>query len=137
MVPVEFKDFISGFAIVASSAIAVWGWSKSATKDRNQHLFQKRLERRVAMLDDMVAAMTPLLNHSAPFSADPSLREKLAKARSSVQLYGYADEVNAYEALIAAAEEGCIEKTRAALLELASLVRMKIREEMGYGQPSL
>jgi hypothetical protein len=89
-------------SIVASTVIAIISWFRAASKDRNQHLFQKRVERRLTMFDEVIGAVVPLLNNAAPFEADPELPEKLAKARLSVQLYGYDDEQHLFEELVSA-----------------------------------
>jgi hypothetical protein len=128
----EGKDYISGFAIVASTIIAVVGWSRAAKKDRVQHLFQKRVERRLGMLDDVIAAVVPLMNSPAPFQADPDLPAKLAKARLSVQLYGYQDEQRLYEELVSAIEHGDVQRTRDALDSLVPTIRNRLRSEMDY-----
>lgn len=129
----EGKDYISGLAIVASTIIAVVGWSKATRKDRIQHLFEKRVERRLKMLEeDVVAVVVPLMNNPAPFQADPDLPMKLAKARLSVQLYGYQDEQRLYEELVSAIEHGDLERTRNALASLVPTIRTRLRSEMDY-----
>jgi hypothetical protein len=128
----EGKDYISGLAIVVSTIIAVMGWSRAARKDRAQHLFQKRVERRLGMLEDVIAVVVPLMNNPAPFEADPELPTKLAKARLSVQLYGYKDEQGLYEELVSALEHADVERTREALKSLVPTIRSSLRSEMDY-----
>jgi hypothetical protein len=132
MLSLEGKDYISGFAIIASTMIAVVGWSRAARKDRAQHLFQKRVERRLGMFDDVIAVVVPLMNNPVPFEADPELPAKLGKARLSVQLYGYQDEQRLYEELVSALEHADLERTRNALASLVPTIRSRLRSEMDY-----
>ncbi|MDE1148632.1 MAG: hypothetical protein PW843_18780 [Azospirillaceae bacterium] len=130
--PLEIKDWISAAAIFASAIVASVGWVMAARKDRKHHIFQKRLERRLSMLDDVIQAVVPLMNYRVPFEQDKDLPEKLAKARLSVQLYGYMAERTRYEALVEALESADWPKTKDALNELVPIIRRNLREEMGY-----
>jgi hypothetical protein len=126
------KDVISGAAIFISTIIAVTGWMISARKDRIDHLFQKRLEKRMAMLEDVVTAIVPLRNYTDPFEADTELPSKLGKARLSVQIYGYDDELMQYESLVKALERKDVCEAIKSSDAMALLTRNHIRKELGY-----
>ena len=128
----ETGELVSALALLASVAIAIVGWSMAARKDRDHHLFQRRLEKRIAMLSDVIDAVEPLLNHPDPFTADPLLLDKLATARRSVQLFGYREEIKGYEALIKGIESADVAATNEALADLVPSIRSTIRVELGY-----
>jgi hypothetical protein len=134
---IELKDLFSGLAIFASALIAVIGWSKAAKKDREQLKFQRRLEKRIGMLTDVVEAITPIINHSNPAEADPLLAEKLSKARLSVQLYGYRNEIGHYEGFVRAIETGSSDGLSTALHNLVPSIRRQIRKELGYDESEI
>lgn len=137
MPSVEIKDVLSAAAIFVSAIIAVVGWMIAAQKERNSHLFQRQVEKRISMLDDVVLAVVPLLNSPEPFLTDSELPSKLAKARLSVQLYGYEDERTQYETLVNALEGSDIAATEHSLSALVPTIRDKLRKELGYKLESL
>ena len=132
----ELKDGLSDLTILFSASaatfIAVISWSKAASKDRRQHIFQKRLNYRLSMLDSLVEVFVSLNNGPEPFKTDKDLLEKMRKARFMVQLYGYRDEREPYENLIRNLEERDIGTFQKTLDVLIPMVRMKIRNELEY-----
>lgn len=128
----ELKDVLSALAILSAAIIAIVGWSKAAAKDRNQHLFQRRLEKRIAMLNDVIEAVTPIINRAKSSEQDPELVTKLSKANLSIQLYGYRDEISKYQDMINALEKGDNPLLLTALQALVPTIQAKIRSELGY-----
>jgi hypothetical protein len=119
-------------ALFVSVTIAIAGWSVAASKNRDHHLFERRLEKRIAMLSDVIDVVEPLLNHTDPFVGDPRLVDKLATARRSVQLFGYREEIMSYEALIKGIESADLPAINEALANLVPRIRSTIRIELGY-----
>jgi hypothetical protein len=60
------------------------------------------------------------------------LPAKLAKARLSVQLYGYQDEQRLYEELASGIEHSDVQRTRNALDSLVPTICDRLRSEMDY-----
>jgi hypothetical protein len=128
----EWKDILSALAIVTAAVIAIVGWSKAAAKDRNQHLFQRRLEKRLTMLNDVIEATVPMISHANPFEEDPDLFAKLSKANLSIQLYGYRNEIRKYCEMNDALKSKDIPLLRSTIQVLVPTIRAKIRSELGY-----
>jgi hypothetical protein len=128
----ELKDVLSALAILSAAIIAIVGWSKAAAKDRNQHLFQRRLEKRITMLNDVIEAVTLLLTQSKPNEENPELLAKLSRANLSIQLYGYRDEISKYEDMNNALIQKDMPLLNNALQALVPTIRAKIRSELGY-----
>lgn len=128
----ELKDVLSALAILSAAIIAIVGWSKAAAKDRNQHLFQRRLEKRITMLNDVIEAVTLLVAQSKPNEENPDLLAKLARANLSIQLYGYRDEISKYEDMNNALIQKDMPLLNSALQKLVPTIRAKIRSELGY-----
>ena len=132
MPSIEINDALTAAAILVSAIIAIVGWAKAAQKDRDHHIFQRRLEKRLEMFHNLVQALVPLANNQAPFQADATLPEKLATARLSVQLYGFDDENDQYEALVRAIERQNVAEVNKILPNFVATVRRNLRKELGY-----
>ena len=133
----ENKELLSPIAtfagIVTGAMLAIAGWMVNAKLNRRHHIFQKRLEKRMTMFDDVVQAIEALKRRvrGTHLDTDPEVIEILEKAGLSLRLYGYEDEVTMYENFVEAFNKRDIEKINATLPTLPLLLR-KLREELGY-----
>jgi hypothetical protein len=101
-----FANILPAAAIVVSAIIAVASWLVTAHKNQTQLMFQKRFEKRLAMFDDIIAAVVPIIDStnlgvSIPEQSLSDLQKRLSKANLSVQLYGYKEEQILFEKVIA------------------------------------
>jgi hypothetical protein len=132
-----FANIIPASAIIVSALIAVAGWQVSAHKSRKQHRFQKRLDRRLAMFDDILAAIMPIIDFAnsgnpLPDESIPELNERLSKAHLSIQLYGYKEERVLFEKIATCINQKDNEHFIGSMNSFTALLRKNLRAEMDY-----
>lgn len=119
--------------VVISSTIIIVGWFYNAEKNREMERFKIGLQYRIDMLRSFLPIYFSLAytKTGAPFIDDKELPQKLEDVRTKFQLYGCDDENTSFEMLIKAIETRNIAETNKWLFETVTLVRKKIREELG------
>ena len=115
--------------IVAALLVAL-GWFTTAFLNRKNVIADRLLNYRLTALESFLLVWFQIQKDGDAFR-DPGFLPLLKKARSNFQLYGLADEIENLEAFISAVEEPDLEKANAALKKTVSMVRERIRKELG------
>ena len=116
--------------MVISAFIVAVGWFVTGYLNGRRDISQKRLEYRLEALKSFLPVWFSIQRNGAPF-AQPDFLSKLETARSNFQLYGYQDEINSMERFIVAIEQNNLENANSELSKLVSMVRKRIREQIG------
>jgi hypothetical protein len=127
----EWKDIVTGVSLI----LVIAGWIFSRWKDRNHEIFKERLKKRLDMYDSLVEAILPFLNPGPDGSvtlSSSSLEEKLAAARTKIQLYGYSDEISEYEVFLSSLIAKNLPEVNSSLKRLSTMITEKLRKELGY-----
>lgn len=121
----ELEDWIT---LVSALIIAI-GWFVTGYLGRKNDVALKRLEFRLKALESFLPVWFAIEKNSAPFS-DPEFLPLLEETRSKIQLYGHDDEIASVEKFIHEIESQNLAGANAALNQVISLIRRRIREEL-------
>nr|VFJ72139.1 MAG: hypothetical protein BECKFW1821C_GA0114237_103214 [Candidatus Kentron sp. FW] len=83
------------------------------------------------MLHSFLPVLWSLQKHKNPFVDDPNLLSNLENSRSKFLLYGKKDEIARFEKIVESMESGGLSGFRSAVNNLMSLVRSRLRQEIG------
>jgi hypothetical protein len=126
---IETKDWIALGAALGGALIVAIGWFVTGSLNRSKDVAQRRLEFRLLALESFLPVWFIIQGNSAPFT-NPNFLDKLENARSKFQLYGLSDEIEIFEALVAAIQSKNLPAANSALSQLVPLVRDRIRREL-------
>ncbi len=124
---------ITNCVAIFSAVIIIVGWFINSHLNRKNNIAQKRFEYRMGALKSFIDVFYIIEKNSSPFS-DPSFLPLLEKARTNFSLYGENDEIKQFERFIYCCKNGNAENATIELNKLVSLVREKIRKELGISQ---
>jgi hypothetical protein len=125
----EVRDWI----LIVSAVIVVVGWFVNGIMNRKHEIAKKRMEYRLDALHSFLPVFFTVQKNAPNHHNDPIFQSQIHKARSNFQLYGYNDEVDAFESIISSINEGDTEKYVQNLQDLIILVRKRIRLELKLG----
>lgn len=130
----DWKDIIT----IAGLVVVIGGWFYSKWKDRKHEIFRERLKRRLEMYDSVIDAIRPLIY--APVDSDggkhidfnDEMNDRLREAHLKISIYGYSDEISAFQSLADKMAEKNGPGAAHSLNVLTEMLVKKIRTELGY-----
>jgi len=121
----------SDWILIISAGVVVLGWFVNSELNRRHEMAKKRMEYRLDALHSFLPVLFSMQKYENPFIDDPELLGNLEKARSNFQLYGLSDEIDIFENMVKALEKKDVSIFNKKMSELISLVRKRIRAEVG------
>jgi hypothetical protein len=124
----KYKDFFQPIATMFVGIVAVISWLVNASINRKHHIFQKRLEKRMELFNDM---FTLIYLFDGNIGVDlTEITPKLKNLLMYVRLYGDEDEIDKYEEFIKALEVKNLDNIHIIRKELRNLLTCKLRNEL-------
>lgn len=117
---------------VSSVAIVAIGWFANGFLNRRHEIAKERMKYRLEALHSFLPAFFAITKENHMSTAE--LEKELGAARTKFQLYCHKNEIDAFERLVTAIEEGDNKAYTDAVRDLICLVRKGIRNELGLGK---
>lgn len=124
---------VSDWIMLLSAIIVTVGWFVTGHLERKNGITKERRSYRLDMLHSFYPIIFFIQEKKYKISTDQEVKELeilLTKARPKFLLYGYDDEITAYEHVIAAFLSENNEVRTQRLNALADIVRKRIRKEL-------
>jgi hypothetical protein len=124
---------IDNWIMIASALIVTIGWFVTGHLERKNEIAKELRTRRLEMLHAFYPIIHLIQEKGSTIWAEKEIDELsklLATARSKFLLYGYSDEIEAYENVVAAFHSSNVQAKLDQLNKLSDIVRIRIRTEL-------
>ena len=99
----DLFTLLKGWQTLIAAIIVIIGWFVNSKLNRNAEIAKRRLEHRITALKSVVENILFEISKGANNAfAQPDFKERLEKARATIQMYGYRNEIDVYEEFIRA-----------------------------------
>jgi hypothetical protein len=99
----DLFTLIKGWQTLIAAIIVIIGWFVNSKLNRNAEIAKRRLEYRLTALKSVVEDILFEISKGANNAfTQPDFKNRLEKARATIQMYGYRKEIDIYEEFIAA-----------------------------------
>jgi hypothetical protein len=96
-------SFLKEWQTLIAAIIVMIGWFVNSKLNRNAEIVRRRSEHRLSALKYVIdSVLFEISKGPDKFFNKPESKENLEKARATIQMYGYRNEINIYEKFIAA-----------------------------------